>query len=379
MGNRDIKRIGILTSGGDCPGLNAAIRAAVNHASLTYGWEVVGIAYGTQGLRDRPPKAINLTVHGMNIRGIDPLLSFGGTILGSVNKGDPFDGAVLEGYHELGLDALVAIGGDGSLRILHQLAREGNWNLVAIPKTIDNDVAMTNRSIGFDTAVNTVTEALFRLTSTAASHDRVMVVEVMGRTAGHLALHAGIAGGADVILIPEIPYSIDNLYRKLAELHDRWQRRFAIVVVAEGARTAEGEMLIQENGKERFEMPRLGGMGQYIADQLSHYKGDRALETRVTVLGHIQRGGIPTALDRLMATAMGKNAVDLVAQGKFNHMVGWRASQVVTVPIEDVFNNSPALVDPHGFLVRTAHALGIYIGELAPDITSLPMATVAKV
>ncbi|MFM7613099.1 MAG: 6-phosphofructokinase, partial [Synechococcales cyanobacterium] len=186
-------------------------------------------------------------------------------------------------------------------------------------------------------------------------------------------------GGADVILIPEIPYSIDNLYRKLAELHDRWQRRFAIVVVAEGARTAEGEMLIQENGKERFEMPRLGGMGQYIADQLSHYKGDRALETRVTVLGHIQRGGIPTALDRLMATAMGKNAVDLVAQGKFNHMVGWRASQVVTVPIEDVFNNSPALVDPHGFLVRTAHALGIYIGELEPDITSLPMATGAKV
>lgn len=293
MGNRDIKRIGILTSGGDCPGLNAAIRAAVNHASLTYGWEVVGIAYGTQGLRDRPPKAINLTVHGMNIRGIDPLLNFGGTILGSVNKGDPFDGAVLEGYHELGLDALIAIGGDGSLRILHQLAREGNWNLVAIPKTIDNDVAMTNRSIGFDTAVNTVTEALFRLTSTAASHDRVMVVEVMGRTAGHLALHAGIAGGADVILIPEIPYSIDNLYRKLAELHDRWQRRFAIVVVAEGARTAEGEMLIQENGKERFEMPRLGGMGQYIADQLSHYKGDRALETRVTVLGHIQRGAFP--------------------------------------------------------------------------------------
>jgi 6-phosphofructokinase 1 len=141
----------------------------------------------------------------MNIRGIDPLLSFGGTILGSVNKGDPFDGAVLEGYHELGLDALIAIGGDGSLRILHQLAREGNWNLVAIPKTIDNDVAMTNRSIGFDTAVNTVTEALFRLTSTAASHDRVMVVEVMGRTAGHLALHAGIAGGADVILIPRYP------------------------------------------------------------------------------------------------------------------------------------------------------------------------------
>jgi ATP-dependent phosphofructokinase / diphosphate-dependent phosphofructokinase len=213
------KRIGILTSGGDCPGLNCVIRAAVSHATLTFNWEVVGIPYATQGLLER--QTVPLNIHGWDLRGIDPLINMGGTILGSINKGDTLTAApaILASYEALGLDALIAVGGDGSLKIIHELANMGNWNLVAIPKTIDNDVALTERAIGFDTAVNTVVDAINRLTFTAASHDRVMIVEVMGRTAGHLALHSGIAGGADVILIPEVPYTVKgfvSIYRNCA-------------------------------------------------------------------------------------------------------------------------------------------------------------------
>lgn len=229
------KRLGILTSGGDCPGLNAVIRAVVNHATLTYNWQVVGIPYATRGLLEK--KAIPLSIHGLDLRGIDPLLNMGGTILGSINKGDTLAHVdeIVAGYHALELAALIGIGGDGSLAILNELQSKGNWQFIAIPKTIDNDVGKTERVVGFDTAVNTIVDALNRLTFTAASHDRVMIVEVMGRKAGHLALHSGIAGGADVILIPEIPYTIKGVCEHLAELRDRWGRRFAIVVVAEGA------------------------------------------------------------------------------------------------------------------------------------------------
>jgi len=363
------KRVGILTSGGDCPGLNAAIRAVVSHATLTYGWDVLGIPYATQGLLEA--KASHLTVHSQDLRGIDPLLSLGGTILGSVNKGDTAANAdaIIAGYHKLGLDALIAIGGDGSLAILHDLAQKGNWNLVAIPKTIDNDVALTDRSIGFDTAVNTVTNALYNLSCTAASHDRVMVVEVMGRNSGQLALNSGLAGGADVILIPEIPYTIDSVCRKIRELRERWGRCFAIVVVAEGARTLEGEFVGDKDAEGNI---RFHGIGEYIAEQISRCS-QRNLEARVTVLGHVQRGGIPSALDRLLATTFGKAAVDLVAEGRFNRMVAWRHGELMSVPQTEVFALSPTSVDPDHFLVQTARALNIYIGELASDTVLEPV------
>jgi ATP-dependent phosphofructokinase / diphosphate-dependent phosphofructokinase len=360
------KRIGILTSGGDCPGLNCAIRAVVSHAKFSYDWEVVGIPYATQGLLER--KAIALSMHGLDLRGIDPLLSMGGTILGSINKGDTLARAdeIIASYQALELDALIAIGGDGSLSILHELARRGNWNLVAIPKTIDNDVACTHWSIGFDTAVNTIVDALTRLTFTAASHDRVMVVEVMGRTAGHLALHAGIAGGADCILIPEIPYSIEAVCRQINDLHDRWGRRFAIVVVAEGASGCLEDLELGALGTHSCApLPHQSvghqSIGQYIADRVADCSG-RDIDIRVSVLGHIQRGGIPSALDRLLATAFGKAAVDLVAQEKYNQMVSWQDGRVVPVSISDIVAKSPVLVDPNSCLIETARGVGIYVG-----------------
>ncbi len=276
------KRIGILTSGGDCPGLNAVIRAVVSHATLTYNWEVLGIPYATQGLLES--KATTLTMHGLDLRGIDPLLSMGGTILGTINKGDTLARAdeIVAGYQTLGLDALIGIGGDGSVKILHSLAYQGNWNFVAIPKTIDNDVALTEKSVGFDTAVNTITDALNRLTFTAASHDRVMIVEVMGRKAGHLALQAGIAGGADVILIPEIPYSIEGICKHLDKLRDLWGRKFAIVVVAEGIEAVK--LSCNCSDRDLWSLTPSCGMGQYIADQIANYS-TKKIETRVSVLG----------------------------------------------------------------------------------------------
>ncbi|BAY12231.1 ATP-dependent 6-phosphofructokinase [Calothrix sp. NIES-2098] len=352
------KRLGILTSGGDCPGLNAVIRAVVSHATLTYGWQVVGIPYATRGLLE--VKAIPLSLHGLDLRGIDPLLSMGGTILGSINKGDTlaYVDELMAGYQALELDALIGIGGDGSLAILNQLRNKGNWQFIAIPKTIDNDVALTERVVGFDTAVNTVVDALNRLTFTASSHDRVMIVEVMGRTAGHLALHSGIAGGADVILMPEIPYTIKDTCAHLAELRDRWGRRFAIVVVAEGAHIPE-----DSSNYASCEKPSCG-IGQLIADELSNCS-HKQIDIRASVLGHIQRGGIPSALDRLVATAFGKAAVDLIASGKTGQMVAWQNGEVVAVPLEAVLAKSPSLVDPHNYLVETARSLGIYVGNHA--------------
>ncbi|BAT53855.1 6-phosphofructokinase [Nostoc sp. NIES-3756] len=353
------KRIGILTSGGDCPGLNCVIRAVVSHAKLTYGWEVFGIPYATQGLLER--QAIALNMHGWDLRGIDPLLNMGGTILGTINKGDTLAHVdeMLASYEALALDALIVIGGDGSLSILHELAKQGHWNLIGIPKTIDNDVALTERAIGFDTAVNTIVDALNKLTFTAASHDRVMIVEVMGRSAGHLALHAGIAGGADVILIPEISYTIGGLCQHLAELRDRWRRKFAIVVVAEGAKLCLEDVDKDITGS--VSSPKCG-RGQYIADQIAQCSAN-LIDTRVSVLGHIQRGGIPSALDRLTATVFGKTAVDLVTQNQFGQMVAWQNGEVIPVPIQDVVAQSPLHVNPHSSLVQSARCLGIYVGE----------------
>lgn len=359
------KRLGILTSGGDCPGLNAVIRAVLSHATLTYGWQVVGIPYATQGLLER--KAIPLSLHGLDLRGMDMLLNLGGTILGSINKGNTLAQIddVLAGYRELELDALIAVGGDGSLAILNQLAIHGNWQLIAIPKTIDNDMPMTERSVGFDTAVNTIVDALNKLTFTAASHDRVMVVEVMGREAGHLALHAGIAAGADVILIPELTYSITEICQHLTELRDRWRRKFALVIVAEGIKPIETDT-------DGAACQRLTcGRGQYIADAIVQCM-PAPIDVRVSVLGHIQRGGIPSALDRLVATAFGKVAVDLVAQGQTRQLVVWQDGQVGVVSLNAALSCSPALVNPSGYLVQTARAMGSYVGYSTAELQMNP-------
>ena len=351
------KRIGILTSGGDCPGLNCVIRAAVSHATRTYDWQVVGIPYATQGLLEQ--KTVPLSIHGWDLRGIDPLLNMGGTVLGSINKGDTLAHAdeILAGYKAIALDALIIVGGDGSLDIIHQLSVLGNWNLIAIPKTIDHDVAFTERAIGFDTAVNTIVDAINRLIFTAASHDRVMIIEVMGRNAGHLALHSGIAGGADVILIPEVPYTIQGICNHLTELREQWQKKFAIIVVAEGISVSTEDA----NNPSTCTTAKCG-QGQYIAEKIANCS-HHLIDTRVSVLGHIQRGGIPSALDRLTATMFGKIAIDLIAQNQYDQMLAWQNGKVVTFPIQDVINKNPSLVNPQGDLVQTARSLGIYIGE----------------
>ncbi|HEX2114997.1 MAG TPA: ATP-dependent 6-phosphofructokinase, partial [Alphaproteobacteria bacterium] len=290
-----IKRIGLMTSGGDCAGLNAVIRAVVLRAVETYGWRVIGIRQGTHGLLKSPPDAEELDVDNLPAG----LLRMGGTVLGTTNTGDPFaypmpDGSkkdrsneVIANYRRLDLDALIGIGGDGSIQILRRLAQQGGLNLVAIPKTIDNDVAQTEASIGYSTAVDVATEALDRLQPTAASHSRVMILEVMGRDAGHIAIAAGIAGGADVVLIPEIKWQLSKIQGRIEHLKARG-RNFALVIVAEAVPTESGEVAtISTVGGKRY-----GGIGHYLGGLIEKATG---AETRVTVLGHIQRGGQPSA------------------------------------------------------------------------------------
>lgn len=356
------KRIGILTSGGDCAGLNAVIRAVV-HRATTLGWTVIGIKEGTAGLLSRPLKYEVLTPE--MVSGV--MMRLGGTILGTTNRGDPFafpmaDGTVkdrseeiLGGCRELGLDALIGIGGDGSFAILRRLAIQGGLKLVGIPKTIDNDVGMTEVSVGFDTACVVATEALDRLQPTAASHARVMVLEVMGRDAGHIALSAGIAGGADVILLPEIPYTIERVAEKINEVRSAG-RNFALVVVSEAVKTEDGEPVrkIFVGGEKRF-----GGIGDYVAERIAEATG---AETRVTVLGHVQRGSMPSWRDRLIASAFGVHAVNLIAAGKFDRMVAWSDRRVIDVPLSDAIEHYQA-VERDGALVQTARGLGICLGD----------------
>ena len=358
MGDR--KRLGILTSGGDCAGLNAVIRAAVYRGIHNYDFEVIGIKDGTLGLMNRPIQVRELDLEIFNSN----MLHMGGTILGTINRGDPFafpmpDGTIkdrshdfISGYHLLGLHALIAIGGDGSLRILRQLAQAGGINMVGVPKTIDNDVAFTDYAVGFSTSVDVVVDALDRLQPTAASHHRVMVVEVMGRDAGHIALNAGIAGGADIILLPEIEYSLDGIVEKLAVVAKEG-RSHAIVVVAEGVKDENGKKVTSSYG-------RYGGIGHYLCARIEELT---KTETRVTVLGHTQRGGKPSMRDRVLASAFGVHAVDLVAQGKFDHMVAWHDRGVTEVPLEKIVGISRC-VDPNDALVNAARGLGIYVGEL---------------
>jgi 6-phosphofructokinase 1 len=323
----------------------------------------MGIEHGTHGLLESPPQARVLDQADFD----GTIMRRGGTILGSSNFGNPFafpqlDGDDLDrsdeaiaGYRALGLDALIGIGGDGSLSILDRLAKKGGLNLVCIPKTIDNDVGVTEVSVGYDTAVQVATDALDNLQPTAASHDRVMILEVMGRDAGHIALVAGIAGGADVILIPEIPYRIEHVVRKIRDLQS-FGRRFALVVVAEAVPNEAGNKIVQKyaGGRSAY-----GGIGHLLGDRLA--ETTRA-EVRVTILGHVQRGAAPDARDRLMASVFGVHAVDLIAEGKFGRMVAWRDRQVVDMPIGDVVS-APALVDLDGPVVRTARGLGICLGD----------------
>ncbi|MGF1525749.1 MAG: ATP-dependent 6-phosphofructokinase [Candidatus Competibacterales bacterium] len=360
-----IRSIGVLTSGGDCAGLNAVIRAVTARAIRRYGWRVTGVIDGTLGLSERPLRHVPLTLDTFN----GDVLRMGGTMLGTVNKGDPFhsplpDGGVqdrsldfIAGARELGLDALVAIGGDGSMNIVSRLCARGNVPMVGIPKTIDNDVACTEHAVGFSTAVAVCVEALDRLHSTAASHRRAMILEVMGRDAGHIALESAIAGGADVCLVPEIPYTLQGVIRRLWTIHDE-RRRHALVVVAEGVATPDGQSIrqLQSQGESRY-----GGIGAWLAKALEDHLG--SMEIRVTVLGHVQRGGTPTWRDRVIASAYGVKAVDLLAAGQFDHMVAWRDRGVVAVPLQEVVARGTRTLDPQGTLVGTARGLGIYLGE----------------
>lgn len=362
MAQADKKRIGILTSGGDCAGLNAVIRAVVHRASLL-GWETVGILDGTAGLLAAEPEYRVLSPSELD----GNVMRMGGTILGTTNKGNPFafpmaDGSlkdrsdeIIAGYNKLGLDAVIGIGGDGSFAILRQLAQKGGIRMVGVPKTIDNDIGETETSVGFDTAVAVATEALDRLQPTAASHDRVMILEVMGRDAGHIALASGIAGGADVILIPEIGYSIDAIAAKIRKVKESG-RNFALVVVSEAVKTPDGEAFqVTYHGGEK----RYGGIGNYLGAKIAEATDS---ETRVTVLGHVQRGSSPTCNDRLLASAFGVRAVDLIAEGKFDRMVAWKNRQVVDVAIADAIAGYQA-VDPEGTMVHTARGLGISLGD----------------
>ncbi len=356
------KKIGILTSGGDCAGLNAVIRAAVHKAHLL-GWETYGILDGTAGLLEDEPQVRLLTPGELDTN----VLRMGGTILGTTNKGNPFafpmpDGTtkdrsqqIIDNYHKLGLEAVIGIGGDGSFAILRRLAQQGGIKMVGIPKTIDNDIGMTERSVGFDTAVAVATEALDRLQPTAASHDRVMILEVMGRDAGHIALTAGIAGGADVILIPEINYSIDKIAAKIKSVKASG-RNFGLVIVSEAVKTPNGEKFeVTYHGGEK----RYGGIGKYLSYEIAAATGS---ETRVTVLGHVQRGCSPSHNDRLLASAFGVRAVDLIAEGKFDRMVAWKDRQLVDVAIEDAIAAYRA-IDLEDTLVHTARGLGISLGD----------------
>jgi phosphofructokinase-like protein len=363
MGNRF--RIAINTGGGDAPGLNAVIYA-VTMAAHGRGWEVHGIQQGYAGLYDTS-KITQLTPE--KVAGI---MAFGGTILGTTNKGDPFrrpherpDGSIefrdesdrlVENFKRLGFDVLVAVGGDGSLNLAHRLSLKG-LRVVGVPKTIDNDLACTQQTFGFDTAVTTATEAIDKLHSTAASHERVMVVEVMGRYAGWIALHSGVSGDADVILIPEIPFDMERVCDRIMENEVRGKRH-GIVVVAEGARVG-GQLVTKEKTDERREEVVLGGVAEWVAKEITRRTGK---ETRSLVLGHLQRGGSPTTWDRLLALRFGAAAVRFIAEGQRNVMVAWQAPDMRAVPIGEVIGKMKQ-VPVESDTIQTCRDLGISLGD----------------
>ncbi len=351
-----VRCIGICTGGGDAPGLNAVIRAAVKCAVLKYRWKVIGIPDGFDGLI-WPEKSYELT-----LKDVSGILPRGGTILGTTNRGNPFRYCTIENSREvvrdisdsvianarkLGIDGIISIGGDGSQTIALELFRKG-MPIVGVPKTIDNDLCATDVTFGFDTALATATDAVDKIHTTGESHHRIMVVEVMGRDAGWIALEAGLAGGAHVILIPEIPFTIENVCRFVKE-RESYGKRFTIVVVAEGVKSP---LAFKDNR-------RAGTVGNVIGNAIA---ASANKEVRVSVLGHIQRGGSPTPFDRILATRFGVAAVDLIAQGGFGKMVCLRNTRIEAVDIAQAIGQIKT-VDPHGQLVQTARAIGISFGD----------------
>jgi phosphofructokinase-like protein len=359
----NVKRIGILTGGGDCPGLNAVIRGVTKPAH-DYGMEVFGIEDGFEGLvKGKAKQLYNKDVSG--------ILATGGTILGSSNKGDPFHWAeiidgktkisdrsdeALKSYQGWNLDALVAIGGDGTMHICNKLGAMG-LNIVGVPKTIDNDLEATDMTFGHDSAVFVVSEALDRLHTTASSHHRAMIVEVMGRYAGWIALNGGLAGGADIILIPEFPFCWDTIYKKVNE-RNMMGKRFSIICVAEGARPKDGQMVVKETDTKKTDPIRLGGIGEMIAKKISM---NTNIESRVTVLGHLQRGGSPTPYDRILSTKFGTFAIELVARRKFGRMVALKGSEITNVKIEDAISKQKLVTENTQALI-SAKAIGVSFG-----------------
>ncbi|AJE03319.1 6-phosphofructokinase [Geobacter pickeringii] len=360
------RRIGILTGGGDCPGLNAVIRGVVKSAIIRRGWEVVGIEDGFDGLL----KTDRTRLLGLgDVRGILPR---GGTILGTSNRGNPFcypvenngktiltdiSDQVVDSIRKMGIDALVAVGGDGSLKIALELMRKG-VPIVGVPKTIDNDLMETDVTFGYNTALETATDALDKLHSTAESHHRVMIMEVMGRYAGWIALESGISGGADVILIPEIPFDIQSVCRAIDE-RCRRGNTFSIVVAAEGAYPRGGGRVVRREASEANPVERLGGIGEYVARELTSCL---KMDTRSMVLGHLQRGGSPSTFDRCLGSRFGVGAVELIDKERYGEMVCLRGRDIRSVSIEKAVRRLK-LVNPRGQMVYAAEELGIAVGR----------------
>jgi phosphofructokinase-like protein len=360
-----LTRIAILTGGGDAPGINAAIRAVAKKAILEYGAEVVGIEDGYEGL-------IKGQYRKLGYDDVSGILTLGGTILGTSNTANPYRYPVqnrgklefkdmsrvtLKNIEQLDIDCLVCLGGDGTLGIANRLSKEG-VPVVGIPKTIDNDLRGTDITFGFDSAVCIATEGIDRLHTTAQSHNRVMIVEVMGRSAGWIALHSGIAGGGDIILMPEIPYDPGSVVSRVRK-RNKQGRRFSIVVVAEGARPKDGDIAVQRIVKESPDPIRLGGIGFVLGAQIEMMM---EVETRTVVMGHLQRGGSPTPFDRVLATRLGTQAVDMVQNKRFGYMVGVKGDSLIKVPLEEVAKG-PRTVRVNHPLIQAARAVGTCFGD----------------
>lgn len=360
-----IKRIGVMTGGGDCPGLNAVLRAVVKTAMVKYGYEVIGFRDGYRGL------VLNDYVQ-FKSGDVSGILDKGGTILGSSNRDNPFkfrvesngvvsyvdmSDKVIENIQSHGIDCIILIGGDGTLTSARDFSRKG-LKVIGVPKTIDNDLSATDTTFGYMTAVDTATEAIDKLHSTAESHHRVMILEVMGRYAGWIALSSGIAGGADVILIPEIEYDISSISEKILE-RKIGGKHFSIVVVAEGAKEKNGSMIVSKVDETSPDPIRLGGVGVKVAADIEKLTG---IETRVTVLGHLQRGGRPNPFDRLLSTRYGVKAVELVDEGKFGNMVALNGNTITAVSLEEAVGQLKQ-VQADGELVRIAKSVGVSFGD----------------
>lgn len=357
------RTVALNTGGGDCPGLNAVIRAIVKRGIDKHQWRVIGIEDSFDGLLDG-----HLRVREMTRDSIAGALTRGGTLLGTTNRGNPFrytdkdgkqqdlSGIVAQRLNMLGCEGLIALGGDGTMRICWELAQKTGVKIIGVPKTIDNDLLGTDITFGFNSAVEFATMAVDRLHSTAESHDRIMVVEVMGRDAGFIALHAGVAGGADAILMPEVPFDLRRVAEKILS-RQAMGRYFSIIVVAEGAKEVDGKQHFDElagSGTRHF-----GGIGRYVSVRLQAMTG---IDARYTVLGHLQRGGVPTAYDRILATRLGNHAVDMVENDEWNRMAAIKNDRLTSVPLGEVAS-ATRTVDLKSDLVATARGIGIVFGD----------------